>query len=110
MLHEQANTLDPYNIEAFLLKGTALLELKKVDDATPHMKEALRLAPHRYEAYTGKEPLRLGLHRYKAYTSKEALRLAPDRYKAYTGKDWLHTDTRLTQVKTDPTQIRGLHR
>lgn len=53
MLYEQANTLDPYNIEAFLLKGTALLELKKVDDATPHMKEALRLAPHRYEAYTG---------------------------------------------------------
>lgn len=70
MLHEQANTLDPYNIEAFLLKGTALLELKKVDDATPHMKEALRLAPHRYEAYTGKEAL-----------------------------DWPHTGTRPTQVK-----------
>lgn len=71
MLHEQANTIDPYNIEAFLLKGTALLELKKVDDATPHMKEALRLAPHRYEAYTGKVALRLVPHRYKAYAGKE---------------------------------------
>lgn len=62
---QKANTLDPYNIEAFLLKGTALLELKKVDDATPHMKEALRLAPHRYEAYTGLIQCYMALYRHR---------------------------------------------
>ena len=36
-----------------LLKGSALLELKKISDAILHYREALRLEPHRYEAHKG---------------------------------------------------------
>ncbi|XP_060074596.1 anaphase-promoting complex subunit 7-like [Ylistrum balloti] len=50
---QKANNLDSFNIEAYLLKGSALLELKKSQDASLHFQEALRLAPHRYEAYLG---------------------------------------------------------
>ncbi len=40
-------------MEALLLKGTALLELKKITDSISHYREAMRLEPHRYEAHKG---------------------------------------------------------
>ena len=33
------------------MKGSALLELKKIPEAVTHIREALRLAPNRYEAH-----------------------------------------------------------
>ncbi|KAK3084436.1 hypothetical protein FSP39_013538 [Pinctada imbricata] len=50
---QKANYLDSVSIEAFLLKGSALSEMKKTSEASLHFLEALRMAPHRYEAYTG---------------------------------------------------------
>jgi len=47
----QALSLDSRSIEALLLKGSALVELKKTPEAVSHFREALRLAPYRYEAY-----------------------------------------------------------
>lgn len=49
----KANSLDPFNIEAYLLKGTSLLDLKQTQDSALHIQEAMRLAPHRFEAYLG---------------------------------------------------------
>ena len=50
----QAYTLDNRNTESLLLKGSALLELKKIQEAILHYREALRVSPHRYEAHKGK--------------------------------------------------------
>lgn len=55
--------MDSFNIEAYLLKGSALLELKKSQDASLHFQEALRLAPHRYEAYLGLINCYMACHR-----------------------------------------------
>ena len=40
-------------MEAILLKGTGLVLLKRVADAILHFREALHLAPNRYEAHKG---------------------------------------------------------
>jgi len=47
----QALSLDSRNIEALSLKGQALMEVKKTSEAISHYREALRLAPYRYDAY-----------------------------------------------------------
>jgi len=47
----QALTLDSRSVEALSLKGLALMEVKKTPEALSHFREALRLAPHRFEAY-----------------------------------------------------------
>jgi len=47
----QALSLDSRNIESLLLKGSALVELKKIPEALSHFREALRLAPYRFEAH-----------------------------------------------------------
>jgi len=52
----QALSLDSRNIEALSLKGLALMEVKKTPEAVSHFREALRLAPYRYEAYNSKLP------------------------------------------------------
>jgi len=44
-------SLDSRNIEALSLKGLALMEVKKTPEAVSHFREALRLAPYRFEAY-----------------------------------------------------------
>jgi len=51
MYHVQALTLDSRSVEALSLKGLALLEVKKTPEAVSHFREALRLAPYRFEAY-----------------------------------------------------------
>ncbi|VDI63088.1 anaphase-promoting complex subunit 7 [Mytilus galloprovincialis] len=68
---QKASIIDPFNVEAYLLKGTALFELKKSQDASLHFQEALRHAPHRYEAYHGLISCYLSLHR-----TREALACA----------------------------------
>jgi len=47
----QALTLDARSVEALSLKGLALMEVKKTTEAISHFREAVRLAPYRYEAY-----------------------------------------------------------
>ena len=51
----KACVLDRRNVEALLLKGNILLEMKKLQDAMNHFREAVVLAPFRYE--THKVPL-----------------------------------------------------
>ena len=40
-------------MEALILKGMALVDIKRVDDAIVHFREALRLSPKRFEAHHG---------------------------------------------------------
>ena len=52
----QALSLDSRSIEALSLKGLALMQVKKMPEAVSHFREALRLAPYRYEAYNSMLP------------------------------------------------------
>ncbi|ESO97919.1 hypothetical protein LOTGIDRAFT_181978 [Lottia gigantea] len=49
----KAFNFKPKLVEALLLKGSTLVELKKTQDAIFHFQEVVRLAPHRFEAYQG---------------------------------------------------------
>ena len=49
----QALLINSRNVNSLILKGTAFLELKKINEASVHFVEALRVAPHLYEAYKG---------------------------------------------------------
>ncbi|XP_041349110.1 anaphase-promoting complex subunit 7-like isoform X2 [Gigantopelta aegis] len=62
---QKAYTVDPRSIQALLLKASSLLDLKKLHDATLHYLEAVRLAPHRFEAYSGLIECYLTTHRIK---------------------------------------------
>jgi len=61
----KACLLDPRNVEALLLKGRVLLDLKKLPDAMNHFREALGFASHRYEAHKGLIDCYLGLSRQR---------------------------------------------
>ena len=47
----QVLTLVFRNVEALLLKGNVLLDLKKLPDAMNHFREAMQIAGHRFEAH-----------------------------------------------------------
>ncbi|KAA0185127.1 hypothetical protein HAZT_HAZT010961 [Hyalella azteca] len=47
----KACSIDPLSVEGLLLKGGLLLELKKMQEAALHYREAMQLAPHRFEPY-----------------------------------------------------------
>ena len=49
----QASSINSANVEALILKASALLELKKTHEAIMHFQAAIRWAPHRFEAYKG---------------------------------------------------------
>jgi len=61
----KACLLDTRSVEALLLKGQVLLDLKKLPDAMNHFREALQLAPHRFEAHRGMVDCYLGLSRQR---------------------------------------------
>ena len=44
----KACMIQPKNVEALLLKGSVLLDMKKLQDAHTHFREAVLTAPHRY--------------------------------------------------------------
>ncbi|XP_052265985.1 anaphase-promoting complex subunit 7-like isoform X1 [Dreissena polymorpha] len=50
---QKAMTIDSLNIEALLMKATAFLELKQINEATNHFHAAIKRAPLRFEAYVG---------------------------------------------------------
>lgn len=47
----QACSINPRSVEGLLLKGTLLLELKKLQEAVMHFREAMQIAPHRFEPH-----------------------------------------------------------
>ncbi|QQP49981.1 Anaphasepromoting complex subunit 7like [Caligus rogercresseyi] len=53
------------SIEALLLKGNLLLDLKKVQDAMNHFREAIQLAPYRFECHKGLLECYLAQNRYR---------------------------------------------
>lgn len=61
----KACLLDSRNVEALLLKGRVLLDLKKLTDALNHYREAVGLAGHRHEAHRGLVDCYLGLNRHR---------------------------------------------
>ena len=52
-LHFKAHLMDVNGAESLLLKGLALKELNKIQDAALHFKEAMKLDPTRFEVYKG---------------------------------------------------------
>jgi len=61
----KACLLDTRNVEALLLKGNVLLDLKKLPDAMNHFREAMQIAGHRFEAHKGMVDCYLGLSRQR---------------------------------------------
>jgi cytochrome c-type biogenesis protein CcmH/NrfG len=45
--------IDERHFEAYLLMGCALMKQKKLTEAIQQLQEALRIAPHRFEAHSG---------------------------------------------------------
>ncbi|KAG0416350.1 hypothetical protein HPB47_006485 [Ixodes persulcatus] len=50
---QKACMLNPRHVEALLLKGFILLELRKQHEAIAHFGEVFKVAPYRHEAYKG---------------------------------------------------------
>ncbi|GFO35932.1 anaphase-promoting complex subunit 7 [Plakobranchus ocellatus] len=50
---QKAYSLDNLSVQALVLKGSALLDMKKGPQAIQHFHEAVRMAPNRFEAYQG---------------------------------------------------------
>jgi len=61
----KACLLDTRNVEALLLKGNVLLDLKKLPDAMNHFREAMQIAGHRFEAHKGMVDCYMGLSRQR---------------------------------------------
>lgn len=62
---QKASSFDSTNVEALLMKGQALLNIKKTGDSIMHMQAALRLAPLRFEAYKGLIDCYTATHRFR---------------------------------------------
>ncbi|XP_067123755.1 anaphase-promoting complex subunit 7 isoform X1 [Centruroides vittatus] len=60
---QKACMINARHVEALLLKGTILLELKRVQDAITHFGEAYKIAPFRYETHKGLVDCYMALHR-----------------------------------------------
>lgn len=74
---QKAYSLKPRNVEALILKGMALMDIKRVDDAVVHFREALRLSPKRFEAHHGLIGCYLNTHR-----NREAISQAKEAFNA----------------------------
>ncbi|KAI5692436.1 hypothetical protein M8J75_008238, partial [Diaphorina citri] len=73
---QRACTKDPKSVEPLILKGTILFDLKKYSDAVSHFREALHIAPHRYEPHKGVIDSYTALNRHR-----EALSVAGSMYR-----------------------------
>ncbi|CAL4082270.1 unnamed protein product [Meganyctiphanes norvegica] len=67
----KACSINPRSVEGLLLKGSLLLELKKLQEAVMHFREAMQIAPHRFEPHKGLVDCYLAMHR-----SREAVTIA----------------------------------
>ncbi|KAG1673487.1 Anaphase-promoting complex subunit 7 [Nymphon striatum] len=68
---QKACVINPRNVEALLLKGFILIDIKKLQEAAFHFREALKIAPYRYEPHKGLVECHLAMGR-----NKEAMTLA----------------------------------
>ncbi|KAJ9580300.1 hypothetical protein L9F63_004040, partial [Diploptera punctata] len=68
---QKACYLSPRNVEALILKGGILMDLKKFQDAVVHFREAMQVSPHRYEPHRGLVDCYILMHRLR-----EALTIA----------------------------------
>ncbi|XP_038061823.1 anaphase-promoting complex subunit 7-like isoform X2 [Patiria miniata] len=50
---QKAYQIDPRNVQALLLKGSVLKDMSKTQEALLHFREAVRMAPYRFEAHQG---------------------------------------------------------
>ncbi|XP_033646823.1 anaphase-promoting complex subunit 7-like [Asterias rubens] len=50
---QKAYQIDPRNVQALLLKGSVLQHMSKTQEALLHFREAVRMAPFRFEAHQG---------------------------------------------------------
>nr|XP_018904104.1 PREDICTED: anaphase-promoting complex subunit 7 [Bemisia tabaci] len=64
-LVHKACLLCPKNIEALILKGALLYEIKKFQDAAIHFKEAIQVAPYRHEPHKGLIDCYIAMHRIR---------------------------------------------
>lgn len=58
-------------MEALILKGNILLDMKKYQEAGMHFREAMQISPHRYEPHKGLVDCYIAMHRLR-----EALTIA----------------------------------
>ncbi|KAK7793832.1 hypothetical protein R5R35_014328 [Gryllus longicercus] len=68
---QKACMAHPRNVEALILKGAILMEIKKYTEAVIHFREAMQMAPHRFEPHLGLVDCYVGMHRLR-----EALTIA----------------------------------
>ncbi|KAE8741890.1 hypothetical protein FOCC_FOCC012542 [Frankliniella occidentalis] len=68
---QKAYLIAPRHIEALLLKGQILIELKKHPEAVTHFREAQQICCHRYEPHKGLVDCYIAMHRFR-----EALTIA----------------------------------
>uniref|UniRef100_A0A1B6ENB3 Anaphase-promoting complex subunit 7 n=1 Tax=Cuerna arida TaxID=1464854 RepID=A0A1B6ENB3_9HEMI len=68
-LAHKACLLMPHNVEALILKGRVLYDLKKYQDAVLHFREAQQAAQYRYEPYQGLVDCYVAQHRIREAVS-----------------------------------------
>lgn len=71
----QALQLSPNNIEALIVRGNILLDMKKYQDALQYFRQGLQLKPYRYEVLKGLTDCFIGMHRFR-----EASNIASNAY------------------------------
>ncbi|XP_075231419.1 anaphase-promoting complex subunit 7-like [Lycorma delicatula] len=64
-LAQKACFFSPRNVEALILKGKILYDLKKYQEAVTHFREAFRVAPFRYEPHQGLVDCYVATHRLR---------------------------------------------
>ncbi|XP_070572262.1 anaphase-promoting complex subunit 7-like [Ptychodera flava] len=62
---QKAFTIDSRNAQSVILKGSVLKECNKTSEAILHFREAIRIAPHRFEAHKGLVECLVAAHRLK---------------------------------------------
>ena len=86
-IYQQAISLEPDRIDAYVLMGDTLVELKSLDDAAKTYDQALRRAPNDPAAHRGYARAMLGLHRPEAAIVhyQAVLRQDPNDVQAHNG-------------------------
>lgn len=118
---QKACTINPRNVEALLVKGNVLLEMKKLQEAVVHFREVLRIAPYRYEAHKGLVDSYIAMHRTRdaiTFASNACKQLgqsprALSLYAAVLAKDPLSIEKAKSllekALKQDPTYLNAVY-
>lgn len=84
---EQVIALNPFNVKAYLLKGSLLIEEKQLDKALENYQEAIELIPQEAQLYQerGRVHLLMGDKAGAAEDLKKAIELAPEKENLISG-------------------------